>query len=265
MFLKKYYDLVINTCYEIPTQYKNTTPQYLTASKVSWWNKLDRKQTNMKTCVGFIEFYKNAISLPSPFELTVKYDTKNNKNERTLHWTPDYSFNGPLEYQNYQKNSYAPMVEIHHSDQWGDAFPDMQQFKYVYPWHVEGPKNHNFLVTNNFWQTKKHLQVLNGVLEFYYSHAMNIQFFIENKTQDVVFDYGESPAVLVPLNGKAKYKIHYNYVSAEKWNSLSSGHMFPFYFQKNKYQKFKKADKKFDKKIKEEKKLRKEFRKKFHN
>ena len=40
MFIKKYYDLVIDTCYEEPTKYKETTPHYLKPSKISWWNKL---------------------------------------------------------------------------------------------------------------------------------------------------------------------------------------------------------------------------------
>ena len=40
MFLKKHYDLIINTCYEEPTKYKETTPQYMKPSNVSWWNKL---------------------------------------------------------------------------------------------------------------------------------------------------------------------------------------------------------------------------------
>ena len=35
MFLKKYYDLVINTCYEEPTKYKETTPHYLNPSKIN--------------------------------------------------------------------------------------------------------------------------------------------------------------------------------------------------------------------------------------
>ena len=246
MFLKKYYDLIINTCYEEPTKYKETTPQYMKPSNVSWWNKLptiprdnvDPTKANMKTCVGFIDFYKNAISLPSCFELMINYDKENNE---TINWFPPASQNGTNSYQDFAKDSYSPIVEVHHPAQWGDAFPDMRQFKYIYPWHVEGPKNHKFLITNNFWQTKKDLQVLNGVLDFYYQHSLNLQFFMKAESQEVVFKYGESPAVLVPLNEKIKYKINYNYVSKEEWNRLNASHQHPYIVMSKSYQRYKKT------------------------
>tara|TARA_A100001037_G_scaffold290082_1_gene302512 strand:+ start:2148 stop:2912 length:765 start_codon:yes stop_codon:yes gene_type:complete len=252
MFLKKHYDLIINTCYEEPTKYKETTPQYMKPSNISWWDKLptvsmdnfDPMKANMKTCVGFIDFYKNAISLPSCFELIINYEKENNEK---LDWFPPVSQNGSAPYQNFAKDSHTPIVEIHHPIQWGDAFPDMRQFKYVYPWYVEGPKNHKFLMTNNFWQTKKDLQVLNGVLDFYYQHSLNLQFFMRAKSQRVIFKYGESPAVLVPLNEKIKYKINYNYVSSEEWNKLQANHQHPYIVMSNSYQRYKKTLSKFTK------------------
>ena len=109
MFLKKHYDLIINTCYEEPTKYKETTPQYMKPSNVSWWNKLptiprdnvDPTKANMKTCVGFIDFYKNAISLPSCFELMINYDKENNE---TINWFPPASQNGTNSYQDFAKD-----------------------------------------------------------------------------------------------------------------------------------------------------------------
>ena len=79
MFLKKYHDLTISTCYRDPTLYKETTPNYLKPSKISWWDKLkivnpEKKNPeviNMKACKGFIDFYRRAISLPSPFEIKI--------------------------------------------------------------------------------------------------------------------------------------------------------------------------------------------------
>ena len=260
MFLKRHFDLIINTCYEEPTKYKETTPHYLKPSKISWWNKLKaptdpEKKTpaqhrqaliqngepviNMKSCTGFIEFYQNAIALPCPFDIKIKY----NKEEDKLDWVPNFSFNGPMEYQGFNEASHVPVVQTHAAEQWGDAFLDMRQIKLSYPWYIEGPKNHKFLLTNNYWQTKKNIQVLNGVLEFYYAHQMHIQFFTEAKSQELSFNYGESPAVLVPLQGKTKYKIHYNYISAIEWNKTLASALYPYGSRvvANKYQKHKKT------------------------
>ena len=200
MFLKKHHDLIINTCYEEPTKYKETTPHYMKPSNVSWWDKLpfvpkdnlDPTKNNMKNCVGFIDFYRNAISLPSCFDLKIIYDKENNEK---IDWFPPASQNGPAAYQNFVEESYQPIIELHHPKQWGESFPEMRQFKYIYPWYIEGPKNHKFLITNNFWQTKRDVQVLNGILDFYYQHSLNLQFFIKAQSQKLSFNYGESPAV----------------------------------------------------------------------
>tara|TARA_B100000941_G_C28494444_1_gene549966 strand:+ start:1227 stop:1994 length:768 start_codon:yes stop_codon:yes gene_type:complete len=245
MFLKKYHDLTISTCYRDPTLYKETTPNYLKPSKISWWDKLkivnpEKKNPeviNMKACKGFIDFYRRAISLPSPFEIKIKYTEEEDK----IDYVPNFSLHGPLEYQNFNKDSQTPVVQTHDVQQWGDAFPTMRQIKLSYPWHLQGPKGHQFLLTSNFWQTKKNIQILNGVLDFYYMHQMHIQFFMEAREQELIFEFGESPAVLLPLNNKAKYKIHYNYVPVEEWNALQSSIMYPLSQRHlfNKYQKYK--------------------------
>ena len=186
----------------------------------------------------------SAISLPSCFELTINYDKENNER---IDWFPPVSQHGYASYQDFAQESHSSIVEAHNSTQWGHAFPDMRQFKYIYPWHVEGPKDHKFLITNNFWQTKKDLQVLNGVLDFYNQHSLNLQFFMKAESQKFVFKYGESPAVLVPLNEKIKYKINYNYVSKEEWNRLRAHHQHPYLAMSNGYQRYKKTISKFTK------------------
>lgn len=267
MFIKKYYDLVIDTCYEDPTKYKETTPAYLKPVHISWWNKLkilpdpetktkaEHQKTfeetggndmiNMKSCRGFIDFYQNVISLPCPFEIKIKYDKEKDK----LDWVPNFSFNGPIEYQGYEERSHMPVITCHPTSQWGNAFPDMRQIKLSYPWYIQGPKNHKFLLTNNYWQTKKNIQVLNGVVEFYHMHQMHIQFFTEAKSQEIVFKYGESPAVLVPLRDKVKYKIHYNFVPVEQWRGYTAMGYYPYGARTimNKYNKLVKATSNFTK------------------
>ena len=61
------------------------------------------------------------------------------------------------------------------------------------------------------------------------------------ESQQVVFKYGESPAVLVPLNEKIKYKINYNYVSKEEWNRLNASHQHPYIVMSKSYQRYKKT------------------------
>ena len=72
---------------------------------------------------------------------------------------------------------------------------------------------------------------------------MHIQFFTEAKSQELTFNYGESPAVLIPLQGKTKYKIHYNHISATEWNKTLASSLYPYGSRVvvNKYQKHKKV------------------------
>ena len=72
---------------------------------------------------------------------------------------------------------------------------------------------------------------------------MHIQFFTEAKSQELNFNYGESPAVLIPLQGKTKYKIHYNHIPATEWNNKLTSVLYPYGTRVvvNKYQKHKKT------------------------
>ena len=63
----KKYDLVIYTRYLEPTKFVETSPRYIMPQGISWFRKLSKDKQTLRHCTGFKDFYRNAISLPSPY------------------------------------------------------------------------------------------------------------------------------------------------------------------------------------------------------
>ena len=212
----KKYDLVIYTRYLEPTKYIETSPRYIMPQGISWFRNLPKDKQTLRNCVGFKDFYRNAISLPSPYPQEITWD------EAKQAWTNEPPIN-VFGWGNDQV--FVPVIEQHPDVQHG--IRNYRHLKFRLPFYVKAPKGHDFLMTTNFWQTQKNVQILNGILEFYHQHEAAINMFVPPDVKQFTIDYGESIAVLLPLSGK-KYNIHYEYLEATKFNDLQSGQFYPF-------------------------------------
>jgi len=209
----KKYDLIFYTRYEEPTKYVETSPRYLMPQNVSWFKKLNKKKRTLQHCPGFKDFYRNAISLPSPYPQNIKW----NKQSQEWENTPAINLNG-LGLQ------FMRVVEGH--DNWQHGIQGYNHLKFKLPFYVKAPKGHNFLLTNNFWQTQQNLHILNGVLNFYHQHSCHINMFVNPNIVEINVKYGESLALLIPLSEK-QYNIHYEYIEGEKWSRLQANNHYP--------------------------------------
>lgn len=182
-----------------------TTPRYMKPKDIEWWRKLSPNETNMRGCPGFIDLYKRAIALPMPYDITLEYSAKRDSLRYII----------PNEIKDAIKGLVA-LIAKHTPEQYNKAFPEFENLKIVIPWFAFGPEDHSFLMTNNFFQTKKDIHILNGVLEFHFQHSINIQSFFKKEDFRIDIKKGEPLGLLIPLKDNVKYNIHYEQVPREE-------------------------------------------------
>ena len=132
-------DLVIYTRYLEPTKYIETSPRYSMPQGISWFRSLPKDKQTLRNCVGFKDFYRNAISLPSPYPQEITWD------EAKQVWTNEPPVN-VFGWGNDQV--FVPVIEQHPDVQHG--IRNYRHLKFRLPFYVKAPKGHDFLMTTNF-------------------------------------------------------------------------------------------------------------------
>jgi hypothetical protein len=197
-----------------------------------WWLNLPKSdfdyefmdQTrNMKTCVGFTDFFQNSVCIRLWSDLAIKLSKEDNTE---IYWK--YKFSDP-------KNK----IHTHVRDEF-NGFLDMnyQQLKIETPWRFKCKEDVNWLFVGNPYSKNLNndMNILPGILNFKYQTTTNIQLIlkVENNQAEKIFTHNTPLVNLFPMSDK-KIVIHNHLVSSEEYKKIAT-HLGSF---ENSYKKMK--------------------------
>jgi len=173
-----------------------------------WWKKLPKTYKNqkiwggaptMKSCSGFIEYYKNSISIPMWCDFVIDIGGKG----QGFRW----------QFADYKTNA-----DVHDIDQYKD-FMDIDeytQFKITSPWYIKTNRSIKWMWSHPVWNYHEPglLTVLPAIIDFKYNHSTHINAILTKSNKRIVNITQGVPIVnLVPMSDK-RVKVH-NYLLTE--------------------------------------------------
>lgn len=184
-----------------------------------WWKDLSkskfdfdemRVKNTMKGCAGFIDFFKESISIPLWTELALKVEP----------------IESGLIYWNFSDR--LTEVDTHPPSEYGEYLDKTYHHLKIYsPWVFSTKRDVNWVWTANIWNTDllHKVNVLSGVVNYKYQHATPIQTIITrtNETQEINIKHNTPFVHLFPMS-EDRVVVHNHLVGAEeyhKYNSMS--------------------------------------------
>lgn len=179
----------------------------------NWWKNLEKSYEldfhpfpTMKTCSGFIDFYKRAIALPLWSELKLKAHP-----DGTIQW---------------QFSDMSSQVLMHDSSQRGEWSSLSSHLKLISPWIFTCEEEIPFVWVNPAYEYMelKAFQVLPGVLDFHHQHGTNIQLLVNRSVPfEEILPISRPIAFLFPMSMRP-VEIRRTLITQEEWNRISQMH-----------------------------------------
>jgi hypothetical protein len=172
---------------DFKTTYELAPIDYARNFYPDWWRKLEKppltstkKQTNAKRCASIIDTYKKGIIIP----MWCDYKLKMNSAGQQI----SMYANDKAQIDNH------PLIQR-------KGFRESKlQLKHVSPWFIKCERNVFFNFNPDFMNlNREDFQIIPGMLEFYNQHGTNINFFIDNKEQEIDILFGDPLVHIVPL------------------------------------------------------------------
>lgn len=164
--------IVLDCFTNVPAVYDNCKINYGPKYFPDWWKETPKVLNNfntIKSCRGFIDYYKTAIVIPSWFEADIHLFEKHNAENKCI----------SIKYS----NNYVDLSDSHDSVQFLNFAQDYgKNIKIKSPWAFKCNKDIGFAWTQPTWSMRdslKHLSVLPAVMNFKYQHHTHINFFVE--------------------------------------------------------------------------------------
>lgn len=175
----------------------------------NWWKNIERTEdkTTMKSCPGFVEFFRHSISIPLWKDIDITYSNKIEK----------------IEIAGVNDSSLHHWIDIHPKEQYGDGFTNGIHLKLKNPWLATVNDSTKFMLTDATWHRNRHdmFTVVPGMLEFKYQSSAHINMFLHKSpiTQKIKLLAGTPIAYIVPLTDK-QIDLTYSRVNYDTWSSL---------------------------------------------
>ena len=166
----------------------------------------------IKSCSGFVEFYKTGIMIPSWFEMEININPLNSE----MYWT-------------YSSSDASAMPHgFHHAAAQFQGFAEQNtsNLKIRSPWRLKTNRLVKFLWSSPLWNNKEiipNLQILPGCLDFYYQYATNINYAVINdESSHTVTITPKMPlAILHPLT-EDEIEIKNHLISEKEWENMNN-------------------------------------------
>ena len=186
----------------IPEWWKNMNSLYEETNQYG----IKTKKSTIKRCDGFIENYKNGFMIPAWSDFSILATDAN--------WS-------------YQFSDGISSIVSHPNKQFSDIFEDYLHFKIISPWMIREKTGIKFAFTNPIWNNVDKSQILifpQGIVEYKYQHATNINIFIKKTPIQNEFTFGTPLAHIIPLSEK-QVKIRNHLISDEEYRQLDDLHV----------------------------------------
>jgi hypothetical protein len=169
--------------------WKNLSSTYESQNQVG----MTEKRGTLKRCMGVIELYKNAWTLPLWHDVDFEVDEA-----------------GYYRYNCATTNS-STMISHDHK-QYGANFEKYIHVKMTSPWLFKEKRGINFYWTDPFWTRTKFLdkwQVIPGTLNWKYQTTTNINIFLPRVTQRIEIPAGTPMVSIIPMTEHdVEFKCH---------------------------------------------------------
>lgn len=200
--------LTFHTCEQKP--FKDLFAPVQSMSGVpEWWRQIPKQDfPTMRSCPGFIELFKNSISIPlwRDHEITYQSDRIVDMAIAGVHPERIYHY-----------------VQQHDPRQWGESFKGRVHLKFMNPWLVTCDKPTKFLLTGAAWHNKdfEDWVIPPGVLEFKYQTGSHLNMFLakSDEQKTIRLDAGSIMAYLIPLED-VEVEVETKQVSTDEWSQL---------------------------------------------
>ena len=197
-----------------------------------WWKNLEQShikqngevKLTMKHCSGFIDFFRQGVSLPLWSDL---YISLGETPIEGVSWNFADGINRLSSHPNEQFSGFSDNCEM------------IQHIKIDTPWLFESKDDLKWLISPNPWCTEKidKISILPGVLNFKYMNEPNINgLVIYNNTQrSFIIETGTPLMNIIPIS-ESKVIIHNHLISNDEYDRKRLGKS-PRAFFLNKYNK----------------------------
>lgn len=180
-----------------------------------WWKKLPNSKFNfdemrldntMRSCSGFIDFFRNSVSIPMWTDLALRVDAEEVGN---VHW---------------RFSDDETLAIAHPTSQYAGYVDDsVQHLKIETPWQFSTKEDVKWVWSGNPWNDimLNRVVVLPAVVEYKNQHATALQIMISKQKErnDYLIKHGTPVVNLFPMSDK-QVEIHNHLVSLEEYNKL---------------------------------------------
>lgn len=180
-----------------------------------WWKNLEHSHfdfdnmklhNTMRSCVGFIDFFRSSVSIPLWCDLAIKTEAQD---IGSVFWQFSDSETNAGPHEAFQYGEYADNT--------------VQHLKIETPWQFRTKDEVKWVWSGNPWNQNllNKVIVLPAVVEYKYQHATAIQAMIsrQEQRQDILIKHGTPIVNLFPMS-ESNVEIHNHLVSLEEYNRL---------------------------------------------
>lgn len=152
------------------------------------FDNLESRHRNLRSCYGFLEFYKKGVVIESWCDMGFKTDVNN--------------------FQCFFSSPPDPVS--HNPEQYGNAFSKYFNLKMRSPWLFNCKENINFLFVGAEWALGEYdIKVLPGVVNFNLASSGNFFIMVPRKQDQYIIPIGTPMVHVIPLSEKKlKHKVH---------------------------------------------------------
>jgi len=211
LFFFKKKDLVVDCfCAETMNFVFHYSPiKYAQDFYPEWWKKLPlgkinfktmQSEATMKSCMGLINEYKNAMMLSLWTDLIITLDGVSVKYQAS---TPPFEMGPhPLTQRTGFKVNYP-------------------HFKINSPWLFKSEKNVMFQCSEPYYNYPdgKDFDILPGTVDYYYQNATNVNVLVRPKTKEIFIPF-ETPLYIIKPISERNLVIKNHLISNNEWNNI---------------------------------------------
>jgi len=228
MFFFKKKTVVLDAFTNNISYYEHAKPQRAVNFYPQWWkgvantiiektqNGIEIERDSIKSCSGFIDFYKHGIVLPLWSDLVIETWKSGN-------------------YQYAYADFNSPPIISHPSEQYGNLLNDLIHIKIETPWRFKEKTGIYFACiepTWNYLDKDITMNILPGIVQYNINSSTAVNIFLPKDHQKLVFKYNDPLYHFVPLT-EHNVEIKTHLLDDKEFDKINQWSVHRFKFRKN--------------------------------
>lgn len=179
-------------------EYQKQLPNLDISNTENWFENKGTSR-NLKSCFGFLEFFKQGVVIENWCDLAVK------SNEEHISYF----------------SSTGMIPEMHHHSQLGKGFENHYCVKLKSPWKLSTKEKVKFLMVGAEWNLDRYnIKIPPGILDLRVTNATNIFLMCPKVYQSFIIPIGNPLVHIIPLDDR-KIKVTNHLLSPDEYNKIT--------------------------------------------